>query len=206
MPFNPNETFRDCPWCGLRDAQMNLIGAELQAPRRNSTQRCWTILSCPRCAGIVAIEHYPRGAPSSETISVVPAAEVTQLAHLPADVAEFYRGAKRVLDAGVPDAAAVQLRRTLEAAAAHQGIDSGPLVRRIEALIERGLITQGFGQVLDHIRKVGNVGAHASDERVDDETARRAYRFTTQVLVNLFEIPAELQALGNDELSPDSPT
>jgi hypothetical protein len=97
--------------------------------------------------------------------------------------------------AGVPDAAAVQLRKTLEAAAAHFGFDNDRLVDRIKELIKAGLITKSFGDVLEHIRKVGNVGAHASDERVDQETAKRAYRFTTQVLRNLFEIPAELKAI-----------
>lgn len=65
-------------------------------------------------------------------------------------------------------------------------------MKRIEELIERGLITQPFGEALDHVRQVGNVGAHAGEERVDEETARRALRFTTQVLRNLFEVPAEL--------------
>jgi hypothetical protein len=93
----------------------------------------------------------------------------------------------------------VQLRRTLEAAAAHHGIDSGPLVKRIEKLIEGGHITKDFGRVLDHIRQVGNVGAHADDARVDEETATRALAFTTQVLRNLFEIPAELDAIESGE-------
>jgi hypothetical protein len=114
--------------------------------------------------------------------------------YLPATVAKFYGDARRVLDAGVPDAAAVQLRKTLEAAAACYSIDSGPLVKRIEELISFGLITTQFGEVLDHVRQVGNVGAHASDESVDEESAERALRFTTQVLRNLFEIPAELGA------------
>jgi hypothetical protein len=126
--------------------------------------------------------------------------------HLPPDVEDYYRDAIRVLEAGVPDAAAVQLRRTLAAAAAHHGIDSGALVARIKELIKAGLITKDFGDLLDHIRKVGNVGAHAGDERVDEETARRALRFTTQVLRNLFEIPAELAALDEGQQpSPDSP-
>jgi hypothetical protein len=69
-----------------------------------------------------------------------------QVNHLPDDVARFYRDAQRVLDAGVWDATAVQLRKTLEAAAAHFGISDGPLVGRIKKLIEQGLITAGFGR------------------------------------------------------------
>ena len=202
--FAEVQRFRNCPWCGVRDAQMNVIGRDLEATRFSKSERWWTVLACPRCGGLVAVEHPAPGHISDHVISVVPKSGSETLSHLPGDVAEFYDGAKRVLDAGVPDATAVQLRRTLEAAAAHKGIDTGPLVTRIEALISAGLITQDFGKVLHHIRQVGNVGAHASDERVDEETARRAYRFTTQVLVNLFEIPAELDALGGDETPPES--
>jgi hypothetical protein len=116
-----------------------------------------------------------------------------QVSFLPEDVAKFYEDAQRVLDAGVPDAAAVELRKTLEAAAARFGINDGPLVARIEKLIEQGLVTKQFGEVLTEIRKVGNVGAHASDETVDQPSAERALMFTTQVLRNLFEIPGELR-------------
>jgi len=97
----------------------------------------------------------------------------------------------------------VQLRRTLEAAAAHFNVAERTLVKSIQKLIEAGLITKAFGDVLDHIRQVGNVGAHASDEKVDEETARRALRFTTQVLRNLFEVPAELKALNQPAITSD---
>jgi hypothetical protein len=62
--------------------------------------------------------------------------------------------------------------------------------------------TTDFAKVLDHVRVVGNVGAHASDEHVDEQAARRALRFTTQVLRNLFEIPEELRAI--DEQAADA--
>ncbi|MGW1663057.1 DUF4145 domain-containing protein [Streptomyces microflavus] len=116
--------------------------------------------------------------------------------HLPEDVERYYTDAIRVLGVGVPDAAAVQLRRTLEAAAAHFSIKEKVLMRSIEKLIAEGHVTQGFAPVLHHIRAIGNVGAHASDERVDHEAAQRALRFTTQLLRNLFEVPGELEELN----------
>ncbi len=108
-----------------------------------------------------------------------------------------------VLQAGVSDAAAVQLRRTLEAAAAHFGVAPYPLVKAIRALIDKGLVTASFGEVLGHIRELGNMGAHASDARIGQEAAERAMRFTTQVLRNLFEIPAELERLGKSAADDD---
>jgi hypothetical protein len=121
------------------------------------------------------------------------------ISDLPDDVESYFRDAVRVLQAGVPDAAAVQLRRTLEAAAEHFGIDSGTLGQRIKKLIDDGLITKQFGDVLGHIRKLGNLGAHATDERIDEPSARTALMFTTQVLRNLFEIPAELARAAGQE-------
>jgi hypothetical protein len=158
------------------------------------------------------VETSPPGTISTIQMTIPDEGADLRVAHLPADVTEFYTAALRVLEAGVPDAAAVQLRRTLEAAAAHRGVDKGPLVQRIKNLIDAGLITTDFAKVLDHIRVVGNVGAHAGDTRVDDATARRALGFTTQVLRNLFEIPAELGAIdqGVDEApsqgSPPTPS
>jgi Domain of unknown function (DUF4145) len=197
MAFPPNALFRDCPWCGLRQGQFTLIAQELEAKRLGEPSRFWSLANCPRCGSFVAIETLGPGNPSPGIVSIYPeqASEI-HVEHLPPDVESYYRDAIRVLEAGVPGAAAVQLRKTLEAAAAHHGIDSGPLVKRIQGLIADGLITKDFGGVLDHIRQVGNVGAHAGEDEVHDETARRALRFTTQVLRNLFEIPAELAALS----------
>ncbi|MET7323382.1 DUF4145 domain-containing protein [Streptomyces sp. NPDC005549] len=111
----------------------------------------------------------------------------------------------RVLRVGVPDAAAVQLRRTLEAAAAHFSIKEKVLMKSIEKLISDGHVTQSFAPALHHIRAVGNVGAHASDEDVDQVTAEGALRFTTQLLRNLFEVPGELNELTQKPVQPLPP-
>jgi hypothetical protein len=187
-------------------AHFQLHIAEAGAGRHGGGTRYWSMVSCPRCGGAVTVETAGPHDQSGRVLNVYPEAGADlRVEHLPEDVEGYYRDAIRVLEAGVPDAAAVQLRRTLEAAAAHHGIDSGPLVQRIKKLIDAGHITTDFGTVLDHIRQVGNVGAHATDEHVDEETARRALRFTTQVLRNLFEIPAELKALAGDD-APREPT
>lgn len=196
MTWGAELAFRDCPWCGLRDAQMNVHTTELALSPPGKASRFWSVLSCPRCGSVVVLEINPQNEMPPRAKLVVPQDEhrKADVEHLPSDVAKFYADARRVLDAGVPDAAAVQLRRTLEAAAAHFGIGDGPLIGRIERLIDMGLVTKQFGDVLDHVRKLGNLGAHAADEAVDEASAERAFRFTTQVLRNLFEIPAELGA------------
>ena len=53
----------------------------------------------------------------------------------------------------------------------------------------------------DAIRVLEAVGAQAS--HVDEKTARRALQYTTRVLRNLFEIPAELAAPSEPGHEPD---
>lgn len=161
--------------------------------------RWWSWMSCPRCAKVIVIETNGKDDRPHREIGAIPeSTDETGVAHLPNDVEDYYRDAIRVMDVGVPDAAAVQLRRTLEAAAAHYDVTSGSLVSRIDKLIKQGLITAQFSKALHDIRNIGNVGAHATDERLDEHTVRRALRFTTQALRNLFEIPEELKALRDE--------
>lgn len=186
---------RTCPHCGLKRAQMREVLKDARLIRSNGDRRYFSLVACPDCAGLVVLEHSP-----TDSIPVVlrtwpeDAERALDVQHLPPDVARYYAAARKVLDAGVPDGAAVQLRRTLEAAAAHHGKTDKVLVRRIEGLIADGLVTKPFAEAMTLIRKVGNQGAHATDEDVDQETAERALRFTTQLLRNLFEVPGELSA------------
>jgi hypothetical protein len=204
MGWGDSLAFRDCPWCGLRDAQMRLLQSDMPASRPGSAPRHFSVVACPRCAGVTVLETNGPGQNPAAVLSAIPADSRTaaEVRYLPPDVKGFYDAAQRVLEAGVPDAAAVELRKTLEAAAARfksadgEFINNGPLVQRIQKLIAEGYVTKQFGEVLDRVRQVGNVGAHASDETVDQETAEQVLRFTTQVLRNLFEIPGELDVAG----------
>jgi hypothetical protein len=123
--------------------------------------------------------------------------------HLPDDVERFFTAAIQVMDAGVPDAAAVQLRRTLEAAAAHKGIRERTLVQSVRVMIDQGLVTKDFGHALTHVRKIGNLGAHYTDEVLSGDEVERALRFTTQFLRNVFEVPGELAELQRQEAGGD---
>lgn len=200
--------YRNCPWCGTKNVAMNTEWSDRYV-RTPSVTRSWAALTCPRCAGAVLLELMVL--PDSTTgTEIADYAEVVELnvipsdggalrtvKHLPENVQRFYDDAQRVLDAGVPDAAAVQLRKTLEAAAAHRNVKEKSLYASVEKLIENGYITKDFSKLLDHVRKIGNLGAHYNDEKIDVDEVNRAMRFTTQVLRNLFEVPGELDELDS---------
>lgn len=195
MPFSPEFSYRTCPWCNTQDVSMPVKLQDVSNRVASGGNRQWTWLACPRCGGAVSVETHIQ---AQRILKVVPETASSELRvnHLPGDVQEYYNNAQTVLNAGVPSSAAVELRRTLEAAAQHFEVSERTLVKSIEKLAEKGLITESFTDVLGHIRKVGNVGAHASDQNLTHEEVNRALTFTTQVLRNLFEIPEELKLLG----------
>lgn len=209
--------YRDCPWCGVRDAQFAVLYSQRTVSSHGEgTKRSWAMLACPRCAGVVAVEvkitnhvtsSEQRIHPTADVVEVRSVPEDQQLSqrvqHLPSDVAKFYGDALRVLDAGVPDAVAVQLRRTLEAAAADKGYSERVLVKNLEGMISDGLVTKDFGQALTHVRLLGNIGAHASDKSLSNDEVERALRFTTQFLRNVYEVPGELEELTASAASDD---
>ena len=179
---------------GIRDAQ--------------DERHFWAALSCPRCGKVTTIEMSMEHEVNSGDSTIAPTSDVIVLraipsgedadvsvGHLPDDVRGFYQDAFRVLQAGVPDAAAVQLRKTLEAAAAHKGIREQQLVTSIRKLVEDGYVTLDFKDVMTHIRQIGNSGAHYTDVLLTAPEVERSLRFTTQVLRNLFEVPGELNEL-----------
>jgi hypothetical protein len=119
---------------------LNLGTLNSTAPAANGGAREWFTLSCPRCGGAVLLEGV--GGNRLGILRQVPDADRNLVvSHLPPDVERYYSEAITCLEAGVPDAAAVQLRRTLEAAAAHFDVKPSPLVNAIEELIKKGLIT-----------------------------------------------------------------
>jgi hypothetical protein len=211
--------YRDCGYCRTVQVAMivqwsNRILKDAQDVRHN-----WAALSCPRCGGVTLVEMSMQVEANSGDSSIASTSEVTILraipsgddpavavSHLPTDVRGFYEDAMRVLQAGVPDAAAVQLRKTLEAAAAHKGIREKQLVTSIRKLVDEGYVTLDFKDVMTHIRQIGNSGAHYTDARLTAPEVERSLRFTTQVLRNLFEVPGELGELRRDAEAAEAAT
>lgn len=186
---------RTCGYCGLKRAQMVEVVTSRGFFSLSNGHVNQSVVQCPDCGCMTIIEHSGEGQAALEIRAYPDSDDLRhQITYLPEDVDQYYSDARRVLDAGVPDAAAVQLRRTLEAAAAHFDVRERNLVSSIKKLIEEGLVTRQFGAALDHIREVGNLGAHATDTRVDAITAQRVMNFTTLLLRNLFEVPGELAA------------
>jgi len=206
MSFHMSMAVRSCGYCGLQRAQMHVLLQDQSAVALNGLDRWHSVVQCPDCAGITVIEHTDDKMGGDLAFRSYPADRESELevGHLPDEVGRFYGNAQRALSTGLPDSTAVELRRTIEAAAAHFGVKERVLADSIKELTKRGLVTKPFSDVLTHIRLVGNQGAHVADVPVPAEAAEQTLRFTTQLLRNLFEIPAELKQISaaNDDTAP----
>lgn len=204
--------YGDCGYCHIREVQFSVMWSASALRSVNGQPRSWATLGCPRCGGVTLLEFTASSPQPVQPGQPVPGfahisdlrrrpadkANEQAIAHVPDSISEYFHNSQVVLAAGVPSAAAVELRRTLEAAAAHFDAKGGTLVKQIEFLISRGLVTTQFGEALTHIRKIGNVGAHHTDEKLSSDDIALAARFTELLLRNLFEVPGELARLQDE--------
>ena len=64
-------------------------------------------------------------------------------------------------------------------------------------------MTAAFGDAMDYVRLIRNVGAHAG-QPVSSQSAEGTMRFTQQALRLLFEVPGELERLTETPAELDS--
>ena len=209
--------FRDCGWCHTVNIAMTVEWSSQHVRDSAGTLHLWTALSCPRCGRVTSIEVLSPAPVNAQVLGINERSEVTVLnvlprtedlestvKHLPDDVAGFFSDARKALLAGLSDAAAVQLRKTLEGAAARKGIEEKTLVQSVTKMLDQNMLTEDFRGLLTHVRQIGNIGAHYSSKVLPPEEVERSFRFTTQVLRNLFEVPGELAELeGASSAEPD---
>lgn len=189
MP-TPRELLRTCPHCSAYPAPF-VVRQVYSTTGLEANERNWATAVCPACGGPVSLELGASGAVIAAYPEVIGEWEV---AHLPDAIESDWAEAVQVFRVGAFRSAVVMCGRTLEAAADGLGIDGRNLQQRINKMLDQGLITASFREVMDYIRLIRNTGAHAGAD-VSRESARGTMRFTQQTLRLLFEVPGELNAL-----------
>jgi hypothetical protein len=208
MPKFAETTYRNCGYCRTVSVAMAVEWSSRYVKDAAGVIHPQAAMSCPRCGRITLVNFELTSRTGDGKSTLNPADEVVEVGslpssddlgvnvkHLPDDIKQFFQTAQRALLAGIPDAAAVQLRKTLEAAAAAKGIQEKNLFGSVTKLLDGNYLTQDFSGVLDHVRRIGNIGAHYTDTVLTAAEVERSLRFTTQVLRNLFEVPGELEEL-----------
>lgn len=112
----------------------------------------------------------------------------------PPDIAERYREAVGALNCGIPRAACIMARNTLEAVAVEHGSPTGSLAGKLRYLAEKQLISPVLFQWAEEIREFGNIAAHDAERKVSPtlEDASDAVLFTKIFLLYVYTLPAKI--------------
>lgn len=98
--------------------------------------------------------------------------------------------ANRCLNAGAYLAVVVMCRRTIEGILKDKGAPKNlSLAKAIEKLANDSTIHDSMKHLADLVRVVGNIGAHASDLKVDEERAKETYEHTQKLIDMLYVLP-----------------
>jgi len=94
-----------------------------------------------------------------------------------------------------PNAFSVQIRRSLEIICSDQNAIGKTLYDQLKDLTNRGIFPGYFAEIIDLIRKVGNVGAHAGEEDVDFWDAELLDEFFKSIVEYVYIVPSKIQRL-----------
>jgi uncharacterized protein DUF4145 len=116
-------------------------------------------------------------------------------APLPPLVDQSYREAVTCSSAGASLATVVMVRRTLEAIGKQFKPDANRLFDGLKAMKEQGIISAELLDWGDHLRFLGNIGAHPSEQVVSAEDGRDAMEFLEAIAETIFHLRPKFEAM-----------
>jgi hypothetical protein len=104
-----------------------------------------------------------------------------------------------------PNAFAVQIRRALEFVCRDKNAQGRDLATKLRDLSAKGILPMQITNMTDLLRKIGNIGAHASEEDVDIWDAELIDDFFRTIIEYVYIAPAKIERL-NQRLGIKSPS
>jgi len=115
---------------------------------------------------------------------------------IPPSIATDWTEAHICLSARTYKASAAMARRAVQGVCIDKGAAKGRLVDQIKALVKSGHLANQLGEWADHVRILGNIGAHPGEDGLDTvskDEAEAVVRFLDELLRWTYEMPYELE-------------
>lgn len=172
---------------------------------RQYTDELFTFAACIRCDGPLLMRERRcviegNAIPQDEACRVYPSDTILPAA-VPNTAARPYREACQAYRIKLYDSCAAMCRKTVEAVCGHYGEPQGSLARRLDRLLERGIIDKAMFDWTQELRLSGNRGAHADARSVTKTEANDMLAFARAVLLYAFELPKRLQQARRRRMS-----
>jgi len=149
-------------------------------------------LVCPGCKSPLVAGFYPafEDAPSR----VWPAPDRYISSEIPAIVSTSLEEAERCFKAKAYTACAVMCGRALEGISVHHGTKAPSLVGGLKELLEKKIIDGRLYEWSQALRKLRNLAAHASGEKISRDDARDLFDFSHAICEYVFVLNAKYEA------------
>ncbi len=196
-----------CPHCG--NQTMLVVQAEYHQmrhgwdssdlPTENHTE--WSILQCETCDEIsvyqlsysgMTLDGYPFY--DDFIRKFLYPANRPELPNLPVKIEEAYKAALKVQKIE-PNACAVLVGRTLEAACNHEKAPGKRLADKLTYLANAGRIPKTLAEMAHHLKELRNLGAHDAEDSVTEEDVPIILDFLEAILEYLYVAPAKVTAV-----------
>lgn len=117
-----------------------------------------------------------------------------QLNNLPEAIERRYSSAIKVRFIE-PNACAVLVGRTLEAACNHEQAQGGSLAQKLNYLAQNGRIPNTLAEMARQLKELRNLGAHDAEDEVTEEDVPIMLDFLEAILEYLYVAPAKIEAV-----------
>lgn len=120
--------------------------------------------------------------------------ETAQLSNLPEKIERKYKAALKVRYIE-PNACAVLVGRTLEAACNHEGAQGRTLAQKLNYLAQIGRIPNTLAEMARQLKELRNLGAHDAEDEVTEQDVPIILDFLEAILEYLYVAPAKIEAV-----------
>jgi uncharacterized protein DUF4145 len=186
----------ECPHC-RRDAVFNIVSAPYWESEHGIV-RIAAVMQCPGCLKLILgiVLHIPR-TPNYDYEAHYPLGKPNETVDpsVPQDVAEDFKEAIRCQWVQAYRACVVMCRRALQTSVLLLNAAGGTLIKQIEDLAAKGVITAPLKDFAHEIRLTGNAGAHSDGlTDVKEADAEAIVEFTREFFDHVYVMPAKLKA------------
>ncbi len=159
--------------------------------------RSWEVFECVTCSKPTLIEDdmvlNDADLPEGNRIVLYPSVD-TPLTNLPGKIEKAYAAAIKVKNIE-PNACAVLVGRTLEAACNHEQAQGTTLAQKLNHLAQNGRIPNTLAEMARQLKELRNLGAHDAEDEVTEQDVPIILDFLEAILEYLYVAPAKVEAV-----------
>ncbi|MGG4549677.1 DUF4145 domain-containing protein [Rossellomorea marisflavi] len=128
-----------------------------------------------------------------------PQMDIVRLNLLPKNIRNTYESALKVrnLDYAL---CVMALRRTLEGILKDKGAVSGPLHRKINQLVQQGVLSPVLKSLTSAVKDFGNMAAHADEVKFEKYMVDKMFTLINTLLEYIYIVPSDIKSINTDML------